>query len=44
MDGRGYCITTDFSEPLPVSDVFKITPNAVNAEAVLKIILRYPMD
>jgi len=26
-------ITTDFSEPLPVPDVFKITPNAISAEA-----------
>ena len=35
-------ITTDFSEPLPVPDVFKITPNATNAEAVLSIASRYP--
>ena len=35
-------ITTDFSEPLDVPDVFKITPNAVSAETVLAITSRYP--
>jgi Cof subfamily protein (haloacid dehalogenase superfamily) len=35
-------ITTDFSEPLPVPDVFKITVRAVNAEAVSTIVSRYP--
>lgn len=35
-------ITTDFSEPLPVPEVFKITPSATNAEAVLTITSRYP--
>ena len=35
-------ITTDFSEPLPVPDVFKITPNALNAGAVQSITAQYP--
>ena len=35
-------VTTDFSEPLPVPDVFKITPSAVNAEAVQTITSKYP--
>jgi len=35
-------ITTDFSEPLPVRDVFKITPNVRRAEAVAEIMSRYP--
>jgi Cof subfamily protein (haloacid dehalogenase superfamily) len=35
-------ITTDFSEPLSTPGVFKITPNAVSAEAILAITSRYP--
>jgi Cof subfamily protein (haloacid dehalogenase superfamily) len=35
-------ITTDFSDLLPVRNVLKITPNATNAEAVLRITSRYP--
>lgn len=35
-------IVTDFSEPLPVPDVFKITPRAASPEAVLQITSRYP--
>lgn len=35
-------ITTDFSKPLDVPDVFKITPNVINAEALFAITSRYP--
>jgi len=35
-------ITTDFSEPLPVPDIFKITPNAIRAEAILAVTSHYP--
>lgn len=34
-------VTTDFSAPLPVPDVFKITPRATNAQAVPTIAARY---
>jgi Cof subfamily protein (haloacid dehalogenase superfamily) len=35
-------VTTDFSEPLPVPDVFKITPLSTSAEAIEAITARYP--
>ena len=35
-------ITTDFTEPLLVPDVFKIAPNAINADAILEITTKYP--
>jgi len=35
-------VITDFSAPLPVEDVFKITPNTTSAETVLAIVARYP--
>ncbi len=44
LGGQDYAnaIQTDFSEPLPVPDVFKITPNAADAEAVSSVAARYP--
>jgi Cof subfamily protein (haloacid dehalogenase superfamily) len=35
-------ITTDFSEPLHIPDVFKITPNAISADTILTITSNYP--
>jgi Cof subfamily protein (haloacid dehalogenase superfamily) len=35
-------VTTDFTDPLPVSDVFKITPSVTNADAVQRIVDLYP--
>ena len=35
-------ITTDFCGPLPVPDVFKITPEVTNPEVVNGIVARYP--
>lgn len=35
-------IITDFSDPLPVADVFKISPKVENAEAVHAIVSHYP--
>jgi len=35
-------VTTDFTEPLNVPDVFKITPNIDNAETILAITSHYP--
>jgi Cof subfamily protein (haloacid dehalogenase superfamily) len=35
-------VSTDFSEPLPVPDIFKITPNVTSEATVQKIISRYP--
>ncbi len=35
-------VTTDFSIPLPVSDVFKITSCSVSADSVQTIVSRYP--
>ena len=37
-----HSITTDFSEPLNVPDVFRITPNVENAETILAITSHYP--
>lgn len=35
-------VTTDFSKPLQVPDVYKITPNITNAEALSSIVAKYP--
>jgi Cof subfamily protein (haloacid dehalogenase superfamily) len=42
IDYASNTVVTDFSTPLPVPDVFKITPRAASLDAVLQITSRYP--